>query len=168
MAITKLGKTSKTGFIMIKNQLMAQASTSKKLGYELTFINSSIKKTSSSTPNSPKITGNETTSTNIPLTAPLNPIPSPNGDTNQQQPQLKQAHDPFSSDMPEINIADQIQKQNDDAKIKMNKERKNSLPTTPDKPKIRPKLSQEQIKRFRPPAKKPLPSQHLHLLHHLR
>ena len=152
--LQKLGKRNvmKTSFIMLKNQLMAQASTAKKFGYELTFIDISIKQ-SSSTPNSPAITYNQTN--NIPQTAPLNPIPAPN---IAVQPQLQQAQDPFTQ-MPEINIADIKQKEDNDAKQKMDRERKNSLPTSAEKPKHRPKLSQEQIKRFKPPTKKVLTQQ---------
>ena len=169
--LQKLGKRNviKTSFIMLKNQLMAQASTAKKFGYELTFIDISVKQ-SASTPNSPAMGYNE--ATNIPQTAPLNPVPAPkiavppssndnsnNNDnkTNSNEPQLQQAQDPFAQ-MPEINIADIKDKENNEAKQKMDRERKNSLPTSPEKPKHRPKLSQEQIKRFKPPTKKALPA----------
>ena len=61
--LQKLGKRNvkKTGFVKLKNELMAQASTGKKSGYELTFIDSSIgqTETSVSAPNSPETESTE-------------------------------------------------------------------------------------------------------------
>eukprot|EP00485_Elphidium_margaritaceum_P010770 CAMPEP_0202687948 /NCGR_PEP_ID=MMETSP1385-20130828/3495_1 /ASSEMBLY_ACC=CAM_ASM_000861 /TAXON_ID=933848 /ORGANISM="Elphidium margaritaceum" /LENGTH=854 /DNA_ID=CAMNT_0049342813 /DNA_START=110 /DNA_END=2674 /DNA_ORIENTATION=- len=73
--LQKLGKrnVSKTSFIMLRNQLMAQASTAKKFGYELTFIDTESKK-SSSQPSSPRGGGASRTA---PSTAPFKPMPSP-------------------------------------------------------------------------------------------
>eukprot|EP01084_Bolivina_argentea_P028602 53139_1 len=60
--LSKLGKRNvlKTSFIMLKNQLTAQASTAKKFGYELTFIDTNTKQNSISQPNSPNITKTKT------------------------------------------------------------------------------------------------------------
>merc|ERR1712003_417204 len=111
--LSKLGKRNvvKTSFIMLRNQLMAQASTAKKFGYELTFIDDTIKQNSSSSPNSPNIKYSE--KTNIPQTAPLGPVTAPNmnkdtknKDTKNENmsnkeavneaPQIQQAQDPFN------------------------------------------------------------------------
>merc|ERR1712228_1030903 len=59
--------------------------------------------------------------------------------------------DPFAT-MSEINIADKQQKEDNEQRNKMNLERKNSMPTNPNKPSFRPKIDKEQIKKYKPPS----------------
>ena len=189
--LSKLGRRNviKSSFIMLKNQLMAQASTAKVKGYELTFIDDAFKENSASTPNSPNVSSNDVKQNKIPKTLPLKPVIAPN--TNEQniklsdddkkveivsneldkndtkkneddkvtkseivsneEPKLKQARDPFAT-MSEINIADKQQKEDNEQRNKMKLERKNSMPTNPNKPSFRPKIDKQQIKKYKPPS----------------
>merc|ERR1712154_737205 len=79
--LAKLGKRSviKSSFIMLKNQLMAQSSTAKLKGYELTFIDENYKENSVSTPNSPngQVQPVDSKKDKIPKTVPLKPKIAP-------------------------------------------------------------------------------------------
>merc|ERR1712228_1006043 len=187
--LSKLGRRNviKSSFIMLKNQLMAQASTAKLKGYELTFIDDAFKENSASMPNSPNIASVDGKQNKIPKTVPLKPVIAPNtnesniklndaeiqktddekveivsnklnkNDTKKneivsnEEPKLKQAKDPFAT-MSEINIADKQQKEDNEQRNKMNLERKNSMPTNPNKPSFRPKIDKQQIKKYKPPS----------------
>eukprot|EP01084_Bolivina_argentea_P103388 185194_1 len=73
--LSKLGKKNvmKKSFIMLRNQLLAQASTAHYTGYEVTFSDLNTKQNPSSQPNSPNISTQQK-QYNMPGTAPLKPV----------------------------------------------------------------------------------------------
>merc|ERR1712218_469808 len=76
---------------------------------------------------------------------------------NNNKPQLTKAENPFNGMKP-TSIADTKKKENETGKQQMEHVRKNSLPTSSDKPKHKPMLSKENIRKFKPPVTKKLPN----------
>merc|ERR1712228_1066716 len=140
--LSKLGRRNviKSSFIMLKNQLMAQASTVKLKGYELTFIDGAFKENSASTPNSPNVASVDGKQNKIPKTVPLKPVIAPN--TNESNIKLNDTAIQKTDD----------EKEDNEQRNKMNLERKNSMPTNPNKPSFRPKIDKQQIKKYKPPS----------------
>merc|ERR1712176_729473 len=66
------------------------------------------------------------------------------------EPKLEKANDPFS-DMKKIEM-DKQKDEEDVDRNKMKSERKNSMPTNPNKPSVRPKIDKETIKKHKPPS----------------
>eukprot|EP00484_Ammonia_sp_Unknown_P004332 CAMPEP_0197077412 /NCGR_PEP_ID=MMETSP1384-20130603/212607_1 /TAXON_ID=29189 /ORGANISM="Ammonia sp." /LENGTH=1280 /DNA_ID=CAMNT_0042516279 /DNA_START=629 /DNA_END=4471 /DNA_ORIENTATION=+ len=148
--LQKLGKRNviKTSFLMLKNQLTAQASTAKKAGYELTFIDESVTN-SASQPNSPAQSASNSNTDNIPMTAPLNPVSAPMEIATAIDISVSAKSDDQKDKDPAPAVAEK----------KEPKPKLNRIPSTDNKPNFRPSLNKEQIDRFKPPSNKkgPLP-----------